>query len=211
MSVDAVLARISQLNTAFAVQSPAPTATATATSVPASDTAGSFASMLQSAASPTATAATTPIPGLMPGGGNAAIVAAAQRELGVSEQPPGSNDSPRIAEYRTATAGNPGVGPWCSYFVSWCARQAGTPIMDGGMGSGDVDAVYAWAQRTGRAEPAQGTTPRPGDLIVWDEHIGIVEGVLPDGRIQTIEGNSSNQVARRVHPAGDAIGYVRMS
>ncbi len=27
------------------------------------------------------------------------------RELGVAEQPPGSNDAPRIAEYRTATAG----------------------------------------------------------------------------------------------------------
>ena len=39
------------------------------------------------------------------------------------------------------------------------------------------------------------------------------EIVLPDGRIQTIEGNSSNQVARRTHDAtGDgALGYVTMS
>jgi len=41
----------------------------------------------------------------------------------------------------------------------------------------------------------------------------MVESVLPDGRIQTIEGNSSNMVTRRVHSAdGDgATGYVRMS
>jgi hypothetical protein len=37
--------------------------------------------------------------------------------------------------------------------------------------------------------------------------------VLPDGRVQTIEGNSSNMVTRRVHSAnGDgATGFVRMS
>jgi hypothetical protein len=41
----------------------------------------------------------------------------------------------------------------------------------------------------------------------------MVEAVLPDGRIQTIEGNSSNMVTRRVHSAnGDgATGFVRMS
>src|ERR687898_2222972 len=31
------------------------------------------------------------------------MLAAAQAEIGVREEPPGSNDSPRIAEYRTAT------------------------------------------------------------------------------------------------------------
>src|SRR5690606_1079854 len=43
------------------------------------------------------------------------IAALAMAELGVAEQPPGSNDGPRIATYRTATAGA-GVGPWCAYF-----------------------------------------------------------------------------------------------
>ena len=77
--------------------------------------------------------------------------------------------------------------------------------------SGRVDDVYAWAQRAGKAPPAAGATPQPGDLIVWDEHVGIVESILPDGRNQTIEGNSSDAAARRTHDAtGDgAIGYVR--
>jgi hypothetical protein len=143
--------------------------------------------------------------------GNQAIVQLAQGEVGQAEFPPGSNDSPRIAEYRKATAGS-GVGPWCAYFTSWLANQAGMPLGDSGQGFGRVDDVYAWAQRVGRAVPnGPGATPRPGDLIVWDEHIGVVEQVLPDGRIQTIEGNSSDQVKRNVHEAGSALGYVRMS
>jgi hypothetical protein len=138
-------------------------------------------------------------------------VAAAQGEVGQAEQPPGSNDSPRIAMYRSATAGNPGVGPWCAYFVSWAARQAGAPLGNQGQGFGSVDALWSWAQQSGRAyTPSSGQTPQPGDLIVFHEHIGIVEGVLPDGSIQTIEGNSSDRVSRRVHAPGDAVGYVHV-
>lgn len=153
------------------------------------------------------------VPGLNGGAGmgNQAIVRLAQAELGQAEFPPGSNDSPRIAQYRQATAGS-GVGPWCAYFTSWLGQSAGVPLGDSGQGFGRVDDVYAWAQRVGRAVPnGPGATPRPGDLIVWDEHIGIVEQVLPDGRVQTIEGNSSDQVKRNVHEAGSALGYVRMS
>src|SRR5262245_65613863 len=112
------------------------------------------------------------------GTGASGALSAAQSQVGVSEQPPGSNDSPQIAEYRTATAGS-GVGPWCAYFVSWAAAQAGTPVGEAGQGFGSVSALYAWAQRTGRATPAdQGVQPTPGDLIVWGgRHIGIVESV----------------------------------
>ncbi|HWT24722.1 MAG TPA: CHAP domain-containing protein, partial [Solirubrobacteraceae bacterium] len=148
-----------------------------------------------------------------PGGTAAgqAIVNLVRGEVGQAEQPPGSNDSPRIAQYRQATAGS-GVGPWCAYFVSWAAREVGVPIGDSGQGYGLVDDVYAWAERTGKAIPAGSGTPQPGDLIVWDEHIGIVEAVRPDGTIQTIEGNSSDQVARRTYDAGGggAIGFVRL-
>jgi len=140
-----------------------------------------------------------------------AIVNLVRNEIGVAEQPPGSNDAPRIAQFRQATAGS-GVGPWCAYFTSWAAREAGVPLGDAGQGFGRVDDVYAWAQRAGKAIPAGSGPPQPGDLIVWDEHIGVVESVLPDGGVQTIEGNSSDAVTRRTHDAsgGGAIGYVRL-
>jgi hypothetical protein len=166
--------------------------------------------MLQSAVGPGSVGAVSPTAPIAGGGTGAAIVAAAAGEVGQAEAPPGSNDSPRIAMYRQATAGSPGPGPWCAYFTSWACKQAGVPLMDNGAGSGSVDAIYAWAQRTGRAQPSGSAyTPKPGDLIVFNQHIGIVENVLPDGSIQTIEGNSSDRVSRRTHARSDAIGFVR--
>jgi CHAP domain len=140
------------------------------------------------------------------------MVAAAEGEVGQTEQPPGSNDSPRIAEYRTATSGS-GVGPWCAYFTSWAAQQAGIPLGEAGQGFGSVDAVTQWAQRTGRFMPAGTATPQAGDLITWgSRHIGIVESVDADGAIHTIEGNSSNAVSRRTYGSdgGGATGFVRL-
>jgi hypothetical protein len=206
MSFDVAMLRVAQLQSLLAPTQATPAAPA-ATTTTAAPTA--FASMLQNAGG-TATLATAP-----PATGTAAgqaVLNAVRGEVGVAESPPGSNNSPRIAEYRQATAGS-GVGPWCAYFTSWAARQAGTPLGDSGQGFGRVDDVYAWAQRAGKAIPnGAGVQPQPGDLIVWDEHIGVVESVDASGTINTIEGNSSDQVTRRTYAPGarDAIGYVRL-
>jgi len=209
MALPDVLMRIELLQSAFQPRAPAPAQPLQGTVSTESSGLGSFAATLQTAQSGTALGGAQ-----LAGSGTSAGLAAlnlARAEVGVAEQPPGSNDSPRIAQFRQATAGS-GVGPWCAYFVSWAAREAGVPLGDQGQGFGRVDDVYAWAQRVGKAQPASAGPPQPGDLIVWDEHIGIVESVLPDGQIQTVEGNSSDQVSRRVHDAsgGGAIGYVRL-
>jgi hypothetical protein len=226
MSLDVVLARINQLQSLFpAASAPAAplntatsaAATASSSSSPTTSSTASFASQLQSATSGTTgtsallnTTATGAAPASSAG---QAILNAVRGEVGVSEQPPGSNDSPRIAQYRQATAGS-AVGPWCAYFVSWAARQAGVPIGTNGQGTGSVSGVYQWAQQTGKAIPnGPGVTPQAGDLIVWGgEHIGVVESVDGDGTIHTIEGNSANQVARRTYAPGErpATGYVRL-
>src|SRR5262249_53855579 len=44
-------------------------------------------------------------------------LAAAEAEVGTSEDPPGSNDGPRLADYRTAVAGAQPGQPWCAEFV----------------------------------------------------------------------------------------------
>jgi hypothetical protein len=215
MSLPLALARIDQIERALVPPDVAAMSAAVggaaapgATSAVASAAGtSSFATALQSAMPAGMVPTVTPGAGL-PGSAMCLIAGA---EVGQAEQPPGSNYSPRIAQYRTATAGS-GVGPWCAYFVSWVARQAGTPLGDHGEGFGSVDQLYAWAQRAGRAVPnGPGVVPRPGDLIVFDEHVGIVEQVLPDGKIQTLEGNSSDKVSRNVHEFSDALGYVRMS
>ena len=146
------------------------------------------------------------------GGAGSRVVAIAESQIGQAEQPPGSNESPAIAEYRGATAGAAPGEPWCAYFASWAARQAGVPLGPNGEGLGSVSQIWSWAQSSGRAIPnGPGVTPQPGDLIVFGgEHVGIVRDVLPDGRIETIEGNYSDKVSQNVRAPGEATGYVRL-
>src|SRR4051794_7792773 len=209
MSVEVVLARIAELDRGLRPQpSAAPQGGKAFASVLAGQTLAGTPAGAAGAATPLGWSGA---PGAT-GAGQAALQFA-QAEVGQTEQPPGSNDSARIAQYRQSTAGS-GVGPWCAYFVSWAAQQAGAPLGETGQGFGSVGAVAGWAQRTGRWNAAgSGVAPQAGDLVVWGgEHIGIVESVDPDGTIHTIEGNSSNMVARRTHGAdGDgATGYVRL-
>jgi len=217
VSLSLALARIDQIERALVPPDVAAMSAAVGGAAAPSDPTAAAASAGAGTASPfpsfaSALQGALPAAGL-PGTGTPAntMVAIADGEVGQAEQPPGSNDSPRIAQYRSATAGS-GVGPWCAYFVSWAARQAGTPLGDNGEGFGSVDQLYAWAQRTGRAVPnGPGVVPRPGDLVVFHEHVGIVEQVLPGGKIETVEGNYSDRVSRNVHDFSDAVGYVRMS
>jgi CHAP domain len=201
MSLPAIIARIAQIDQIVSPKPPVSTGGS-----PGFLTALSGVEHGSSLAAPAGAPA-------VPGTGGGQALAAAQSQVGVAEQPPGSNDGPQIAQYRAATAGS-GVGPWCAYFTSWAAAQAGVPVGEAGQGFGSVSALYAWGQRTGRATPAgPGVRPNPGDLIVWGgRHIGIVESVDPDGSIHTIEGNSSNAVSRRSYgpDGGGATGYVRL-
>lgn len=205
---------------------------------PATGAAASFGAQLQSAmggtsgATPGVQSASAYVPASLGGGmpigvGAVApaatgargqqIAALASAELGVAEQPPGSNDAPRIAEYRTATAGAAAGQPWCAYFTSWVAAKAGVPIGPDGQGLGYVPTVKQWAEQTGRWVPAGAGSPQVGDLVVFDrggdgvlDHIGVVTGASPDGSIQTVEGNSSNAVSARSYGPGGYAGLVRL-
>jgi hypothetical protein len=206
MSLDTALQRVAAINQA--ITNPAALMAQTGGAVapeaaPSTSGTGTFAATL-------ASVNTNPSYGASAG---SRLVAAAESQIGQAEQPPGSNESPAIAEYRSATAGAAPGEPWCAYFASWAARQAGEPLGAQGQGLGSVSAIWSWAQSAGRAVPnGPGVTPKPGDLIVFGgEHVGIVKGVLPDGSIQTIEGNYENKVSLNVRPAGEASGYVSMS
>jgi hypothetical protein len=153
--------------------------------------------------------ATTQVGGVNPSGTNAGLTAlqVAETQEGVTEQPPGSNDGPQIAQYRTATQGAYAGAPWCAYFVSWCAAQAGAPIGAQGQGLGSVAAITDWARSTGRLTQ----TPAPGELILFGTaHVGIVKSVNADGTLTTVEGNASNGVREETHWPSDATGYVQL-
>jgi CHAP domain-containing protein len=212
MSLESTLARISAIEVAL---TPPQTSTG---GVDASRSTGSTASSTTSASSQASSTSFSQLLNQASLGGSTsstaglAAVAAARTQIGQAEFPPGSNESPRIAEYRSAVQGAV-VGPWCADFASWCAAQAGIPLGENGEGFQSVGALWEWAERSGRAIPASEGSPAPGDLIVWgSEHVGIIESVDPDGTIHTIEGNSSDEVAQRTYGPGEsgATGYVRL-
>lgn len=152
-------------------------------------------------------------------GTGARMVALAEKEVGVTENN-GSNDSPRIREYRTATTGaENSPGPWCAYFVSYIAKEAGAPVGANGNGTGYVPTLEAWGKQQGRFSTFGQSQPKPGDIAIFNwngggtpDHTGIVEKVDPDGTIHTIEGNSSDAVSRRTYPTStnDISGFVSM-
>jgi hypothetical protein len=108
------------------------------------------------------------------------LVSLARAELnrGVHEVPNGSNNSRDIARYRTAIRWASGPAPWCGYFVSYVAREAGAPLGESGEGIGLVSEIRRWAKRTGRWRPSTGATssssvtPTSASSSAWSAHAG---------------------------------------
>src|SRR3954452_13092550 len=168
MSLTEVMTRVTQLQQlAGQVAAPAapPASTqpdlveraATTGTTPGAAPASFTSALAQAQSSAPATAA--PVSG---SGAGARVLAWAQGQIGQAEQPPGSNDGPAIATYRSAVAGSAAGQPWCAYFASWAAAQAGTPLGDSGQGIGWVDGIRDWAQRNGKLLPA-GSQSQPGE------------------------------------------------
>jgi hypothetical protein len=142
------------------------------------------------------------------------IVAIAQQQLGLQEQPLGCNCGAQIQPFLGSSTGE----AWCADFVSWVYKEAGAPFTggaDGGWRLAGVTGLRQWlaANRIWH-DRGDGDVPQPGDVIIFngDEHTGIVEKT--DGTtVDTIEGNTSDQVARRSYDSyatnGDIVGWGR--
>lgn len=127
------------------------------------------------------------------------VILIAESEIGVEEQPSGSNTSARIREYQAATwAGGTGW-PWCAAFVCWCYRQAGRPLPYPSAGAWDLTSRHAklgWEVPLAKA--------KRGDIVsfnVGSGHVALFWDITPDGSVRTIDGNSSNRVKPSVRPA----------
>ena len=139
------------------------------------------------------------------------IVAIAQLQIGLAESPKGSNTGPEIAKFegRAAAYGE----FWCADFVSWVYNAAGSPFsggQDGGWRIASVDGLQAWLSHNGMwHNGGDGDVPEPGDVVDFRDggHTGIVEKVEGD-TLDTIEGNSSDMVARRSYKAYDGGGEI---
>lgn len=96
--------------------------------------------------------------------------------------------------------------PWCAFFVAWCFRTAGFQLPGNRWLLGSCDYMREQlAQRGWLYDPS--TRALPGDIVFFrtrmgsdpskaGHHVGIVSSSSAD-EMFTIEGNTSNQVARR--------------
>ena len=91
---------------------------------------------------------------------------------------------------------------WCAMFVSWCANRAGiaTSVIPKYCG---CTAGMAWFVERNQFGYKESYTPKAGDIIFFlsngASHTGIV--INCDGKtVYTIEGNTSNMVAKRSYP-----------
>ena len=132
------------------------------------------------------------------------IIELAEKQVGLREEPRGSNRGPWVDVY---TGGN--AVPWCALFVCYLFRTAGKPIptdyapspgkMSMTCNVGKLEDIFRghdWLVRQ----------PQPGDVVFYHgrgrsdsgpgRHTGLVVGV--EGYdMTTIEGNWGDKVAKR--------------
>ena len=97
---------------------------------------------------------------------------------------------------------------WCATFVWWCMQSAGVPA------DKYPRVTYAtrdWFRSRGLWHDRGTYTPKVGDYVAFGsqpDHCGIVESVS-NGVVNTIEGNSSDQVIRRSYSLSNTyiMGY----
>lgn len=140
-------------------------------------------------------------------GERAAVFALEEQRDGVREDPPASNRSPRIDQYRRGM-GTPG-DPWCAWgfcYSAYAVLRPGESLPHAYTGS------VAEIIRTGRFHGRRNRyTPKLGDGAVWDRdnqdpthggkgHIGrLLVALDTAGRFETIEANSGDAWTQREH------------
>ena len=131
------------------------------------------------------------------------VIKVARGELGVTEDPAGSN----LTKYGEAYGGHMNGQPWCVMFLWWCFREAGERMaFFGGGKTASCSILLRWYKEQGLTVPV--SEVQAGDIVLLNfrggkdpEHCGLVveteDIVSKDGtydrykRIMTIEGNTT--------------------
>jgi len=114
-------------------------------------------------------------------------------QLGVTEEPKGSNSGKMVNEYLKSVGLNPGYS-WCMAFVYWCFKQSEIGV-DDLVRTGGV--LRQWNETPPEFKVKH---PEPGDIFIMDfgkgkGHTGLVVSVDGDSFL-TIEGNSDSSGSR---------------
>lgn len=142
----------------------------------------------------------------------------ARSQLGVMEEPKGSNSGPKVSQYLESVGIN-FPASWCMAFVYWCVDKAAKELKQPNPLHKTGGVLAQWNMR----KDLRVTTPKKGDIFIMDfgkglGHTGFVDSVQGD-RIQTIEGNSNDEGSREGYevcrkPGGRPLsamkGYLRI-
>jgi len=131
---------------------------------------------------------------------NQRVVATAARYVGVREKPPGSNDD--------------GGGPitkweryWSMRYAPWCGLACSAWLRESGVTDVSHPSTWEIVQRAKRNGWVT-NRPVPGALIVWPpeggKHVEMLVSEASPGVWNTIGGNTSDMVARRVRSLSGA-------
>lgn len=139
------------------------------------------------------------------------VLRQARKRIGIQESPAHSNRTPIGAQF-----GWNGV-PWCAETVCVCLIDAGFHIHKNASAPGLYSQLKAAGWKALTPSKAQA-----GDIVFFSwpgtsstiDHTGIVEGRKADGRLITIEGNTTlangnDGVARKVRATSCVAGIVR--
>ena len=135
----------------------------------------------------------------------AATMDTARGELGVCEQPLGSNSGPRVQFYQDYVGKWVEGQSWCCAFALWCiAHAAHTLGTESAIPkTASSSALYHWLRDNGKllAKPEPGCIALVQGGPTGHEHTCLVESVDWTKRIvHTIDGNWGNKVQRVMHP-----------
>jgi hypothetical protein len=121
----------------------------------------------------------------------AQVISVARSQIGYKE---GANNDTKYGKWYGLNN-----NPWCAMFVSWVASKAGASKII--PKHAYTPAGAQWFKDRGQWH----SSPRAGDIVYFDfpgdgvnriSHVGIVEAVLKDGSIITIEGNTNSAGSR---------------
>lgn len=136
------------------------------------------------------------------------IINVAKAELGVTENPVGSNNVKYNTEYYGGAVSGTSY-PWCAVFLWWVFKHANaSSLFCGGQKTAAVQFIYNYYNGQGRVY----STPKPGDLAIITPanfgHTGLVISVSGNS-YTTIEGNSSDRVKQNNRTLGDGTVFCR--
>ena len=144
--------------------------------------------------------------------GSDALLKHAGSMVGLNED----RDTAKINEVTKRSGINASTTPWCAAFAINLMKEHGVLDTTGLSNPNYCPTIKSWSKGKGIFGDNGRYTPKPGDAILFDwqgdgtdDHIGIVEKV-ENGKVYTIEGNSSDSVKRNVYPLGSSKidGYV---